>query len=411
MKFIFLIWHNLKKNIFLKILYIHQYFKTPEEGGAIRSYHFSKALIEAGFEVEVLTTHSQKFYQKKYLEDGLRVHYLPIHYNNSLNKWERIRSFLKFYNMSLKVVKHLVDIDLCFATSTPLTVAYLGMKIQQKYKIPFYVEIRDLWPKAPIELGFIKNKVLQKILYRYEKRIYKKAQKIVALSPTSQKTIQKKVPKKEVVFIPNMADIDFFMSQPPPQLLLEEYGLENKFGIAYIGTLGKANHLEYLLDIAESCQKNSVQEIQFLIIGEGAEKENLAQICKNKNLINVSFFSHKNKQELKNILDACQATYTSFMDVPVLESTSPNKFFDSLANGKLTIVNTQGWLKQLVEENQCGFYANPHQTQDFLDKIKLFLEDRNMLIKSQNNALKLAKQRFDKRILCQRFVNIFPTPK
>lgn len=395
----------------MKILYIHQYFKTPEEGGAIRSYHFAKALVKAGFEVEMLTTHSQKFYLKKYLEDGLRIHYLPINYDNSMSKWERIKSFLKFYNMSLKVVKHLIDIDFCFATSTPLSVAYLGMKIQQKYKIPFYLEIRDLWPQAPIELGFIKNKLLQNLLYRYEKKIYKKAQKIIVLSPTSQEIIQQKVPKKEIIFIPNMADVKFFDFQPPPPLLVEQYGLENKFGIAYTGTLGKANHLEYLLDIAELCQKEKIQQIHFLIVGEGARKEALQKISKDKNLLNVSFLPQKDKQEIKYILDICQATYTSFFDTPVLESTSPNKLFDSLANGTLTIVNTKGWLKDLVEQNQCGFYANPHKPEDFLEKIKLFLEDKNHLQNYQNNALQLAKRKFDKEILCQKFINIFPTQK
>ena len=42
----------------MKILYIHQYFKTPSEGGAIRSWHIATGMVRAGHEVILITAHN-----------------------------------------------------------------------------------------------------------------------------------------------------------------------------------------------------------------------------------------------------------------------------------------------------------------------------------------------------------------
>lgn len=65
----------------MKILYIHQYFKTPDEGGANRSYFMAQALKAKGHEVEMLTAHNEQTAISKTV-DGLKVHYLAVHYEN-----------------------------------------------------------------------------------------------------------------------------------------------------------------------------------------------------------------------------------------------------------------------------------------------------------------------------------------
>ena len=64
----------------MRIFYIHQYFKTPEEGGAVRSYHLAKGLADAGIQVEVITGGNVKSYDQRWI-DGVKVHYLPVSYD------------------------------------------------------------------------------------------------------------------------------------------------------------------------------------------------------------------------------------------------------------------------------------------------------------------------------------------
>ncbi len=79
----------------MHILYIHQYFKTPEEGGAIRSYYLAKGLVDAGHTVTMLTAHSGSKYKKMFV-NGIHVHYLPVPYRQSMGNFARIKAFLKF---------------------------------------------------------------------------------------------------------------------------------------------------------------------------------------------------------------------------------------------------------------------------------------------------------------------------
>ncbi|MDZ7608670.1 MAG: hypothetical protein U5K79_24490 [Cyclobacteriaceae bacterium] len=97
-----------------------------------------------------------------------------------------------------------------------------------------------------------------------------------------------------------------------------------------------------------------------------------------------------------NRVDAC---LVSFLKYPVLETCSPNKFFDALAAGKLCIVNTNGWLRNLVEENRCGFYFDPDEPWTFPALIQPFLSDARLLEEFQQNAFHLGESRFSRAAL------------
>ena len=391
----------------MKIIYLHQYFKTPEEGGAIRSYHISTALANAGFEVEIITSHNEKQYLKKQIQ-GVVVHYLPIHYQNNLGSLARIWAFLKFTRSSYFLAKKIQRQNcstplLCYATSTPLTVGWVALRLKRKLNIPFFFEVRDLWPQAPIEMGVIKYNWLKKVLFKFERKIYQQATQIIALSPGIKEAITNKVSSNKTVLVSNMSDNEFFIPQK------KEYNqgdtlIKPPFIISYIGTVGPANHLEYLIKVAELAQERGMTQIQFWIVGSGKQLANIQ--AQSEHLTNITFHPPTNKQAVKGLLEQSDATYTSFLQIPVLTTCSPNKFFDSLAMGKLTIVNTRGWLKELVEENKCGFYANPQNPEEFLTQLTPFLEKEALLYQYQQNARDLALTQFDKHQLCTDIVNL-----
>jgi len=105
----------------MKILYIHQYFRTPDEGGAIRSYYLAKGLVEHGIEVELITSHNKPNSLITEI-DGIKVHYLPVYYDNSQGFLQRTYAFFKFMRLARKKARQISDIDICYATSTPLTI-------------------------------------------------------------------------------------------------------------------------------------------------------------------------------------------------------------------------------------------------------------------------------------------------
>ncbi len=387
-----------------RILYIHQYFKTPQEGGAIRSYYLSKGLVENGFEVEMITTHNESIYTFKEV-DGVKVHYLPVFYSNDMGFVKRVVSFMKFVRKAKRLSRKIKDIDQAYITSTPLTVGLIGLWLKKKRGIPYTFEVRDLWPTAPIEIGAIKGSIFKNLLYRLESKIYHGANKIVALSPGMRDWIKKVAPEKDVYMIPNMADCQFFKKEIKDPKLIEFYHADKPFVVTYLGSIGATNHLEFLLDIAELTKSQNLN-IDYKIVGSGSKLGNIKLQAYLKKLNNVEFIGHQNKEGVKRILNVTDATYVSFADLPVLATNSPNKFFDSLASGKLTIVNTLGWTKDLVEKYKCGFYSNPLRPSEFVEKITPFLKERDTLEQYKTNARTMAESLYSKKLQIDKLVKV-----
>lgn len=381
----------------MKVLLLHQHFKTPVSGGAIRSYYLAKALVESNAEVIVITSTNQK---KPYSEifEGITIHYLPIPYNNKYGFFQRIASFIRFTLASIFKSRRLGKIDYCYAISVPLTVGITAMWIKWRRGVPFIFEVGDLWPEAPIQMGFIKNYFLKQFLYRLEKKVYQSAQALVALSPAIQSSIQASVPHKKVYNIPNFADCDFYKP-------IYAEG-KQKLIVSYIGAIGLANGLDYLIECANCCRKASLP-IQFVICGEGALRERLEINAKHLQLQNLTFIDFQDRAGVSKVMDATDVCFVSYKKLPVLETGSPNKFFDGLAAGKLIVINFGGWIAREIEEAHCGFSVDPNNPLDFIVKIKPFLADEKRLQQYQRAARALAERKFSRKILSEQFVNLF----
>ncbi|MEX0884339.1 MAG: glycosyltransferase, partial [Cyclobacteriaceae bacterium] len=141
----------------MKIYYVHQYYLTPVEGGAIRSFHLAQGMAEAGMAVEIIAGHNQKHYGCRW--DGkVKVHLLPVNYDNNLSAIRRLLAFYKFVKTAKKLILGMEKPDLFYITSTPLTTGFIGLWAKKKWGVPFVFEVRDLWPEAPIQIKGIKNR-------------------------------------------------------------------------------------------------------------------------------------------------------------------------------------------------------------------------------------------------------------
>ncbi len=392
----------------MKVLVLHQYFKTPLTGGALRSYYLARALADNGITTVVITTHNASTIKKEIIE-GIEVHYLPIPYDNRFGFFKRVSSFLKFIWSIVQEAGQFKDADVCYAISTPLTIGIAAIWIKLRYKIPYYFEVGDLWPDAPVQLGIIKNPVLKLVLYKLEKSIYKRADAIVALSEAIKQEIQQKGTEKKIHVIPNMADTDFYKPEPKRPDLEAKFSVQNKFVVSYIGTLGLANGLEYVIDCAEASHQAKLP-VHFLICGEGAELDKLKQIVEQKVLTNLSFIPVQNREGVREVMNVTDAAFVSFKALPVLETGSPNKYFDALAAGKLIIVNVKGWMKEEIEQSQCGVYVGSNNAQEFVSKITPFINNPGQLKVYQTEARRLAETAYSRKMLSDLFYKLFVKP-
>ena len=213
----------------MKIIYLHQYFNTPEMSGGVRSYDVAKHLVDNGHTVEMVTTNrslSNSSGWKISNEGGINVHWLSLFYSNKLSYFKRLLAFFLFaYHASKK--GSTLQGDVVFATSTPLTIAIPALYISWKKSIPMVFEVRDLWPDVPIAIGVIKNPIVKYLAELLESYTYKKSKAVIVLSDGMKSGVIKAgCEENKVVVIPNFSNRELFSTKntgkSPKEFTIEE---------------------------------------------------------------------------------------------------------------------------------------------------------------------------------------------
>jgi len=397
----------------MKIIYLHQYFNTPQMSGGTRSYEMARRFVAAGHEVHMITSSREKNNNAsgwvEEIIDGIHVHWLAVPYSNNMDFKARILTFLKFAVASgVKACK--VGGDVIFATSTPLTIALPAIYAARRLKKPMVFEVRDLWPELPIAVGMLKNPVLKKAAKWLERFAYKNADHVIALSPgMAEGVIKSGYTPDRLHVIPNSCDINFFQvpENEGQNFLNNHQELQGGPLILYAGTLGLINGVGYLVDIASTMLKIN-PAIRFLIVGDGKEQDQTKEKAVNAGVLekNLWMMPPVSKSEMPKLLSASTMTTSLVINLPELWNNSANKFFDSLATGRPIMINHEGWQADLIRETGVGLVVPPTDATQSAEMLHDFLSDTDKVTKARQAAFQLAKTRFDRNDLAGELLDV-----
>lgn len=392
----------------MKILYIHQYFNTPRQPGGTRSYWISQELIKRGHQVTMITTARKGFEPGEQDVDGIHVVFVKNDYSNYMSAPRKVWSFVNFIRLAIREAKKVKDVDLVYATSTPLTVGYIAMRLKKKNGWPYVFEVRDLWPEFPIQIGAIRNKLVIKFLRDMERKIYKNSKFVVALSPGMQDgVVAAGMPVEKTAMIPNMSKPDKFYPHEPNLETAKQFGLDlDKFNVIHFGSMGKANGLEYIIEAARVLHEKGDDSIRFVFMGDGSTQPKIKKLAEEYGLNSVSFLGNHPMAVVSEVVNCCDLSITTFLPLPILKTNSPNKLFDSLSAGKPIAVNSSGWTKDMVEKEDCGFYVDAEKPEELAEKLLEIKDDKALLERWGKNSRRLSLEEFDKEILSGKVADV-----
>lgn len=395
----------------MKILYVHQYFTTPQMHGGTRSYEMARRLVEWGHEVHVVTSWRKPTPYTNWFDDnidGIHIHWLPVPYDNAMGFWRRLQAFFGF---ALKAGQRATQLgaDVVFATSTPLTVAIPGAMAALRLKVPMVFEVRDLWPDVPIAMGYLRNPVIKKSAQWLERFAYACSARVVALSEgMADGVVQTGYLRERVSVIPNSCDLMLFASSAEGAARFRDSNPELGEGpiVLYPGTIGKANGVTYLAHLAQGVIAHR-PDVRFVVIGEGAESFLVEEAARNLGVLGVNFFQYPAmpKKALVDAFSAASVVVSLFIDEPALRANSANKFFDALASGTAVAINYQGWQKELLEETGAGIALGPDPVTAVVPLLDL-LNSPQHLSECGARARKLAEERFDRDKLARQLERV-----
>ena len=380
-----------------KVVFIHQHFRTPEEGGGVRSYFLAETLANAGIEVLVIGGQKSSSYPSGQ-NLGFRVIHLDIPYSQGYSFFKRLRSFLGFSWQAFRVIGRLeTKPDLIYAISVPLTVAITSLLAKKKWGIPFVFEIGDLWPSVPIQMGLLKNPIGIWLAKYLEKSAYKNATLISALSPDIESQVQKISPGTKTIVIPNFSNNEFFKGPAT-----EKSGKKEILSLGYFGAVGQANGVEFLVDLVK-ISKLEKRPIRFHFMIRGALFEKMKRDL--SGFDNWELIPFGSMEQVRDALKKIDVGIVSYSPYAILGTGSPNKLFDYLASGKPVFVNTQGWFQKTLQEKNAGFFIPYDTPEKLLDKCEDLLKNQDELKKASENAQRLARERFSKQKLLEDWKN------
>lgn len=390
----------------MKILYFYQYYATPKGSWGTRVHEFAQEWVKQGHEVQVVTSiysksdlKAEKFIEHQNFE-GVDVTIINVRIDNKQPFLKRIYTFLTYAICSIWYALT-AKADVVIASSGPITVGIPGLVAKYLRGKKLVFEARDLWPEGAIELGLIKNKFFQKMAYALESRCYKASSLVVALSIGMRQNIERRFPGIRVIDVTNAANIPLFSSK----VNFENRGilLSRKYAI-YTGNIGPVNNSLWLLEAAKVLQKRGRTDIKILMVGEGQQREQIEEEIHNHNLQTLLIWGLMPKKDLVGLIQNAMVSLVPLKGTPVLDTSSPNKFFESLAAGIPVIQNTQGWMKDFLIENEVGFTLDPNDPKQLADKLIELDTQQEKLEEMGKKAEILAAQLFDKDYLAQKML-------
>lgn len=300
--------------------------------------------------------------------DGVRVVRTWMYVTPNEGLVRRALSYALFALTAVIASFRLERPDVVVATSPQLLCGVAGSVVARVKRSPFVLEVRDLWPDSIVQLGQLRARWLIRALEALEKALYRSAAGIVVNSEPFKKHIASRgVPPGRIALIHNGVDPLRFHPRPRDEELLSRYGLEGKFLIAYVGTLGLAHGLETML--AAAAKMREEREVLFLLIGDGADRARLESEVARQKLENVRFLGLRPHTEIPAWIASVDVLLAMLRDLPVFETVIPSKIFEFLAEERPVVVAAKGEIRRLMSGVKAGTIIDPEDTDQLVQAI------------------------------------------
>jgi glycosyltransferase involved in cell wall biosynthesis len=331
--------------------------------------------VNAGHEVTVLTgfpnhpdgvvrpEYRERFWRGFCREDfhGVKVFRTFLLPFPNRKPHERILNYTSFCMSAATAASFVERPHVVIATSPQLLVGLSGWWASRIHKVPFVLEVRDLWPESLVGTG-VGNEM--SLMYRSIGRaasfLYRRANSIVVVTPSFRDHLTREwnVSPEKIAVVQNGVETALFSPQESGRQIRDQLGAEGKFVVSYIGTLGLAHGLDTLVAAAERLQRIAPQ-VLFMLVGEGADRERILSLAQSKQLTNLVFIPQQPRERIPSCISASDACVVMLKDKEVFETVIPTKMLEFMSCARPVILGVRGQAKRVLEAAAGGICIEP----------------------------------------------------
>jgi glycosyltransferase involved in cell wall biosynthesis len=374
----------------MNILFLTENF--PPETNAAATRVFERACFWArwGHEVTVVTCapnfpHGRLFegYENRWRQveemEGMRVVRVKTFIAANKGKWRRALDFVSFGATATFFSLFEKRPDVVAATSPQFFAAVAGWTVGFLRRVPFVFELGDLWPESIGAVGAMRPGPLIRLFEKVELFLYRHSAAVAALTQSfKDNLIRRGIPADKISVVLNGVDLARYAPRPRDAALARDWGLEGKFVIGYVGTHGMAHQLSNVLDAAELLRERD--DIRFLFVGAGAERDALIADAERRGLANLVFQPAQPKGRMPEIWSLCDVALVHLKDSPTFAGVIPSKIFEAMGMGKpILLVAPEGEASRILLADRAGLHVPATQPKAFARAVTKLRDDPGLL--------------------------------
>ncbi|MCC6619401.1 MAG: glycosyltransferase family 4 protein [Chloroflexi bacterium] len=370
----------------MRVAVLNQYARPAGAAGITRHADIGAELVRRGHDVTIIASTYDYLRRSGSADrggleigpDGVRFAWLNTG-DYSGNGRARIVSMVRYGQAAARAAMRLEPRpDVIVGSSAHLLAGLAALVASRRLHIPWVLEVRDFWPSALVDLGAIRrNGPAHRSLERLERYLYVKAPRIVSIPPRGRLRLEELgIDPAKLVHIPNASTVTANSTDVPASLGSMLHELEDRFIIAYTGSLGEAQDLATALDALASIKaRNSAAwgRLAFLMVGDGVRRQELEARSAALGLDHVRFHSPIPKQAIPAVLARADAALLQLGAADFLKyGLSPNKLFDYFAAGRPVLIASAH--PTVVDETDTGIRFEPGDPSAFAAAVLRMME-------------------------------------
>lgn len=345
----------------MRLLIVSQYF-WPE---GFRINEVTKSLVERGLQVDVLT--GKPNYPEGKIHAGYSmwgcqrdsycgadVSRVPLFPRGAGSKFRLVLNYLSFIFFGLICGPWLQrgrKYDAIFVYGlSPLLLAIPAIFLGWLKKAPVIVWVQDLWPQSLSATGYVRNRLVLRMVEWVVRFIYRRADLILVQSQAFIEPVRALAGDTPIKYYPNSVDGSFAV--PATGKTPQVTGLDAVFPVMFAGNIGSAQAVEVIVDAAARLREH--KDIQFVVLGDGSRREWMLQQVKERGLDNLHLPGRFPVETMPGFMQKAAALLVTLADREIFAATVPNKVQAYMAAGRPIIACLPGEGARLVGEAGAG---------------------------------------------------------
>jgi glycosyltransferase involved in cell wall biosynthesis len=400
----------------MRILFLTHYFPPEVNAPASRTYENAKRWIRRGHKVTVITCapnhpkgilypgYANRWFQWESI-DGIRVLRVKTYLSANKGVGKRILNYLSYMVSSACFSLLAGKVDLVISTSPQFFCGAAGYLVSRFKRKPWVLEIRDLFPESIVAVEALRNRHIIRLLEGVEMFLYRHADHVVVLTQAFKRHIKaSEIPEKNISIVTNGADLEQFHPNIKNNGFRKSHGLVDKCVLSYVGTHGMAHGLGTVLKAADRLRHRD--DIFFLLVGDGAEREQLLARREAMGLDNVLMLPQQPKEKIPEIIAASDGCMVLLKDTPQFRKVIPSKIFEAMAMQRPIILGVKGESHAIIEKGSCGLSIEPENDEELAAAAMRLANDGELGQQLGDNGRQLIESHYSRDLLAKHYIGI-----